>query len=305
MTLGVVIGAMLLNRTTGDLPVGDHQSPVDRESIRPESDPASAPKQAAPPELVTHPPRQVMEPFEDGKEPVDLPAGDLSVETPDFIMSAMTRGRAEHISVGIADPKTGRGDMLRPGDRSFDGWRFISADFDRETALFEKDGREYTAHLERGATTELALTQPADHGSPRASADPASIPQVPSVELPPPAAFSQRVYHVEGFEPVALSPVKGSPEFVEIKTGNETYALRLDIVEAILSTERLTTEERLRMMVAFPGLATVAPGQSASEQAAKAERQMAEILVPPTNTPPLEELHRLLEQLGDMAPSQP
>ncbi len=213
-------------------------------------------------------------------------------------MCALTRGRAEQVSVGIADRATGRGDLLRAGDITADGWRLVSANFENETALFEKDGREYIAHLEQRAALPVATASPVPPET-RTESQPPVVEATATTGKTAPAAtapmpvFSNRVYHVEGFEPVAVSAAQDSSEFVEVKTGGETYALRREIVESIFKVDNLTTEERLWMMVSYPGLAAVGPGQVSPEQASEAERKLKEMLAPPTNTPPLEELERL------------
>jgi hypothetical protein len=206
--------------------------------------------------------------------------------------------------------------LLRSGDITADGWRLVSANFENETALFEKDGREYTAHLEQGAARPVAAASP-EAGALPVTPGPRTEQRQPDVEAAATTAkamttatdsplplFSNRVYHVEGFEPVAVNAVKDSTEFVEVKTGGETYALRREIVEAIFKVDNLTTEERLWMMVSYPGVAAVAPGQTSSEQAVEAERKLKEMLVPPTNTPPLEELERLRENFIPSSPPE-
>ena len=225
-------------------------------------------------------------------------------------MCALTRGRADQVSVGIADRATGRGDLLRAGDITADGWRLISANFEKETALFEKDGREYIAHLEKGAALPLATASPVPP-EPRTESQPpvveataTTLRTTTSATAAPLPVFSNRVYHVEGFEPVAVSAAQDSSEFVEVKTGGETYALRREIVESIFKVDNLTTEERLWMMVSYPGLAAVGPGQVSSEQVSEAERKLKEMLVPPTNTPPMEELERLRENFIPSSPPE-
>lgn len=251
-------------------------------------------------------------PAENVREPNEtssVVSGHFTGDDPGFRLCAMTSGGAKQISVGVVDRKTGKVNLLKPGDRTATGWRLVSARFKEETALFEKDGQEYTASLEQGERNPPAVEHSAVTG--KSDMKPTSPPasnRLAATEPKP--VFSNRVYHVEGFEPVAINAISDTPEFVEVKTGGETYALRRDIVESIFKAENLTTEDQLRMMVSYPGLATVGPGRKSSEQAIDAERQLAEQLIPPTNTPPLAELEQLRKNfvpppLPDSYPKKP
>ena len=224
-------------------------------------------------------------------------------EPPSFRLSSMTGGWGDNDSVGIADRKTGQGNSLKIGDKTTDGWKLTAIDFDQETATFEKAGQFFVAALEEGESitpsplpsSSPPSTTPAGP-SPTASA-PAEIKEV-NLSVP----FSNRVFRTEGGEEVAVRRVERSPKVVEVQTEGKRFAIRRSIAERILALDNLSQDDRLWMMISYPGLVELLPGEDAAAQSNLAEEQLAEMLTPPTNKPPIEELDRLLQNFVEPPP---
>lgn len=298
VSCGLILGVRQLSRGRGAAPV--------RQASSDSTGRVARPMQAGSPESQPSTPGELVLPLPGLPRPEDrsvqpppsykTPVGDA----PAFRLSAMTK-RGERISVGIVDRKTGHGRMLRPGESSADGWRLVSVQFDEETAVFEKDGREYTAPMERGEANLFAADLPDGSSAPDGAV--VSVPPAtPRRATEPQAAFSNRVYEVEGLEPVAVNAVPGNLNILEIKTGGETFAMRREIVENILQVERLSTEDKMWMLISFPGLVEVQPGEDPTALTEQSEEEMAKILVPPTNAPPLEDLNRAVENFKNIHP---
>ncbi len=210
----------------------------------------------------------------------------------------MAGGWGNNNSVGIVDRKTGQGISLQIGDKTTDGWKLLSIDFDQETATFEKSGKRFVAALEEGIAilpSPLATTPPIRDAS--ATSAPPEIEEV-NLSIP----FSNRVFRTEGGEEVSVRRVERSSKVVEVQTEGKRFAIRRSIAERILNISNLSQDDRLWMMVSYPGLVELLPGEDAAQQSELAEEQLAEMLTPPTNKPPIEELDRLLENFIEPPP---
>ena len=187
---------------------------------------------------------------------------------------------------------------MKVGDKTTDGWKLVSIDIDRETATFEKGEQFFVSTLEEGESVTPSLTPPA---TPTGTASPTSAPpEIEEVNLSIP--FSNRVFRTEGGEEVSVRRVERSSQVVEVQTEGKRFAIRRSIAEHILKIGNLSQDDRLWMMVSYPGLVELLPGEDAAEQSKLAEEQLAEMLTPPTNKPPLEELDRLLENFVEPLP---
>lgn len=249
-------------------------------------------------------------------------------EEPGIRLIAMTGGRGNHDIVWILD-QTG-GENIHPlsiGDSTFDGWRLIEIQVDQETATFEKEGCFHIARMEAASPAvpaEKPLPIPeADRTQTLAARNTSQLetsprPVVPPGERPLPSKPSDlagdRVYSepfrnqtilADSGNVVVLQGVTHAPEIVEIVAGHDRFAIRRDIAESILQLDDLSPDERLDMLESYPGLVKVVPGEDSAKQAVNAERQLAEMLVPPTNTPSVEELDELIDQVIDEPPSAP
>ena len=217
----------------------------------------------------------------------------------------MSGGWGRNDSVGIVDKQTGQTGSLRIGDKTADGWRLVSVNFDEETATFDKEGRAYVARLEQGDSPQVPPSPP-NVAPPAQQTAAASAPLVAGTEEDEPdlsLPFSNRTFRVESGEEYSLKGVDRSPEVVEVRTSQERFALRRTIAESILRLDNMTPDDRLWMMVSYPGLIPLNPGEDAVELSAEAEQQLAEIINnPPTNTPSLEELNRLKENFVEPPP---
>jgi hypothetical protein len=217
---------------------------------------------------------------------------------PGFRMCAMTSNPSGEPTVGLVYRETGAAEFLHVGDHTENGWLLSATDFDNETAFFKKDDNTYVAHLEQNSIDDTVVLSDA-----QSTIKPVAPAAHPKSTHTASGAFSNRVFQLEDGETFAINAVDNNADFVKIKTGNETYSLRREIVDTILTTENLTTEERLLMIISFPSLASVPPGLSAAEQAMAAEQELSERLIPPTETPPMDELERLRNQFTP--PSSP
>ena len=260
--------------------------------VAPPDTPSAPPVASSSPQVPTPPP---------SAPPPSLPIQPRpSAEPPSFRLSSMAGGWGDSDSVGIADRKTGLGHSLKVGDKTTDGWKLVSIDFDQESATFEKAGQLFVATLEEGESiTQAPILSPSS--PPTGNASPTSAPtELKEVNLSVP--FSNRVFRTESGEEVAVRRVERSPKVVEVQTEGKRFAIRRSVAERILTLDNLSQDDRLWMMVSYPGLVELLPGEDATEQSNLAEEQLAEMLTPPTNKPPLEELDRLLENFVEPPP---
>jgi len=220
------------------------------------------------------------------RTPVNDPKGideaaDTIREEPDFRMCTMTEQGTTQISVGIVNKTTGYSRLLRTGDRTADGFVLEFADFERETAVFTKNGGQYTMYIEQGAD----ITEP-------------MLPMDKRVETRAPAhsskeTFRDMVLRTEAGDEAVLTIAAQNPEFIEIKMNGETLAIRRRIVENIISMEHVTPEEQLQMLLTYPEIALIQPGEDISERVDEVEHELAAQLIPPTNPPPLDKLEAI------------
>ena len=254
------------------------------------------------------------------------PAPPSAPQKPAFRLSALFDPPGGTPAVGIVHRASGDSYKISVGDKSFDGWQLVSVDFDDESALFQKDGASATVRMEQGSPTPPASVPPSSPPLAGPSSPPPSMRPQPPSSLPPSAQnpaspstpgvsasssprpfdpsrpFSNLSFRVDSGETVSVRGVDRSPEVVEVTAGPDHYALRRSIAESILSIENLTPEDRLWMMVSYPGLVEVRPGEDPAELSAEAERQLADLLIPPTNRPPVEELPALVEKFFQSPP---
>jgi hypothetical protein len=270
----------------------------------PPTDPAALPAPAAP----AQPPATAPAPDASSQSKPALPPA------PTFRVSGMLQSATRGESVGIVDRQTGGNyQSLRLGETSPDGWMLVSMNFDNESAVFEKDGQRHAARIETGvgapspASTadappaaadlrEEAVVQPPERQKP-SRADRAQTPP-----QPPPPPFSNRSFRIESGAEVAVSALDHAPAVVEVRTGAERFALRRTIADSILAIENVSPDDRLRMMASFPAAVAVYPGEDAGELSAEAERLLAEMLTPPTNRVPVEELPELIDRFIETNP---
>ena len=309
--------ALWLNRSPSKPPLAEPRAIGNNEIPTPAQAVSSATKIYPKPETVDGEPSTPPSPTPPSVQPKS--------EIPSFRLSAMSGSGGANDAVGIVDRKTGAGyRRLKIGD-SADGWRLVSIDFDRETALFQKSDQTFTARMETGESIlppQIQAAQPPTSaprpdsrpppaGSPSVESPPrvgdslASASPAESKRPAPSAPFSNVSFRVDSGESVSVRGVSSAPDFVEIQTGNERYALRRGIAESIMTIDNLTPDDRLWMMVSYPGLVQILPGEDPARQASEAERLLAEELVPPTNRPDVEELNRLLENFVASPPPSP
>ena len=253
--------------------------------------PPASPVASASPQVPDSPPSETV--------PVSPVRPSPREEPPSFRLSSMAGGWGDNDSVGIADRKTGQGHSLKIGYKTTDGWKLTAIDFDRETATFEKAGQLFVAALEEG---ESITPSPLPSAStPAGPAPTVSAPaEIKEVNLSVP--FSNRVFRTEGGEEVAVRRVEHSPKVVEVQTEGKRFAIRRSIAERILALDNLSQDDRLWMMISYPGLVELLPGEDAAAQSNLAEEQLAEMLTPPTNKPPIEELDLLLKNFVEPPP---
>lgn len=219
-------------------------------------------------------------------------------------ITSMTRFGPDNVVVGVEDRLSRKTQMLRIGDPVGDGWNLAAVDFERESVDFEQNGIRHTAFLEKGLPSPAAAPEDA----PRAVADGEAREENPVVAYT--VAFSNRVLTVEGDTEVVVSGVAHAPDVVEVKTPVTRFALRRELVEDILKLDTLTPEQKLQMLLTYPGAAIVEEGQDPARQAADAEAVLAATLANPPGEKPsveeLEELDRLAKELPEIeAPPDP
>jgi hypothetical protein len=205
----------------------------------------------------------------------------------------MTRSKSGDVHVGIEDPTTGQGDVLRVGDTTADGWLLVAADFDAEAAIFDRGGHRHTCRVTQRESPALPVPSVASHAPARTRHHP--LRPSPPDDPPSKPAFSNRVLSTSAGHAIALAGVIGDPYIAELRAGSATYAIRRDVVETILGADGLSADDRARMLCTFPGLISVEDGQSATEQVQTHERRLAEALTPPTNAPSAGQLRAWLE----------
>lgn len=270
-------------------------------AAEPQTAPVPAPLSPPPPTLVNEPVPAANLPSVRNPTPPETTAPPPA--EPGFRLSAMIGGGDSRDAVGIVDRATGQDyQLVRLLGSTPDGWTLIRMDFDRETATFEKNGQTHVASLEQGETIRSVPPPPPDRRPPsRPPAAPESMPTPPPPLADPPdpaAPFSNVTFQADG-QHVAVSRVEQSPDVVEVRTAGERYAIRRNVAESVLRIGSITPEDRLYMLMSFPGLVSVQAGENPAEMTAEAEAQLQEILSdPPTNRPDVEELNRLLDQYG-------
>ena len=237
--------------------------------------------------------------------PIPFELSNPTVEEPQFRLSSMAGGWGNDNSIGIVDRKTGQGSSLKVGDQIPGGWKLIAIDFDQETARFENKGKIFVATLEEGVPVLQPSSSPSSQTAttatpPTPSTEPQEMEEV-NLSIP----FSNRLFRTEDGNEVSVRRVERSPKVVELQTEGKRFAIRRSIAERVLSIGNLSADDRLWMMVSYPGLVELLPGEDAAEQSNLAEEQLAEMLTPPTNKPPIEELNRLLENFVEPLPPPP
>ncbi len=221
---------------------------------------------------------------------------------PEFRLCALSGLGKEVVSAGIEIPGSGRTHLLRLGETAPGGWAFVRGDLDMQTAVFEKDGMEHVLRLEAGSrrlTAENVI-------SPKMDAKAA----VPSGVQPTAAAahkevpvFQDRVIKMDNLGPVDIQQDKVHPEWVQVKADQSQFVLRREIVDSILKIDRVDEQQHAWMLLSHPLLVEVLPGEDAIRAALNAETELSEIIGnPPTNTPPLDELNRLIREQGENHP---
>ena len=230
------------------------------------------------------------------------PAASAEAPACNLRITAMTRFGTNNVIVGVEHRLTRKTQMMRVGDQAGDGWTLASVDFNRESATFSQQEFRHTAYLEKGA----ALPQEARLGVNASVPGAQSSEEVEPVTVARPpyqGVFSNQVLTVEGDREVAVSGVEHAPEYVEVKTAGSNFALRRDIAENILKLESITPEQKLQMLLTYPGATPVDSGQDPAQQAAAAEASLAQTLSqPPETTPSVEELDRLVKELPEIEP---
>jgi len=217
-------------------------------------------------------------------------------------MTSMTRLGPDNVVVGVEDRLSRKAQVMRIGDHAADGWRLAAIDFDRDSADFEQNGTRLTVFLEKGDPAPL----PASETEPRIMAVDDEREVITETARRGPQfteAFSNRVLKVEGSTDVAVSGVAHAPDVVEVKTLGTSFALRREIAENILKLDTITPEQKLLMLLTYPGATTVEEGQDPARQAAEAEASLAATLAsPPEEKPETSELDRLIKEMPDIEP---
>ena len=211
-------------------------------------------------------------------------------------ITSMTRFGPDNVVVGVEDRLSRKTQMLRIGDPAGDGWRLAAVDFERESGEFEQNGIRHTAFLEKGFPSPAAASEDA----PRVVADGEAeeLPETARAVRHFAVAFSNRVLKVEGNTEVAVSGVAHAPDVVEVKTPGTSFALRREIAENILKLDAFTPEQKLQMLLTYPGVAIVEEGQDPARQTAEAEASLTATLAnPPEEKPSTDELERLAREL--------
>lgn len=204
------------------------------------------------------------------------------------LTSIIAQGEQE-ASVGIVDRDSGQSRTLRAGDETRDGWRLVRILSGNEAAVFQRGSVERTISLSEGEDMPEAeiVTGP---GLEEMEGDAAAV--------PPPVPFSELVVEISELGPVTASVYPANPDWVQLSAREQRFAVRKEIATNIMNIPGLDAEQKMRMLLTHPAAAEVQPGADLVEAATAAEKNLQAILSsPPTETPPVEELVRLVEEL--------
>jgi hypothetical protein len=237
--------------------------------------------------------------------PVAVPsahaAGSAAPPDCNLRITAMTRFGANDVVIGVEDRLTRQTQMLRVGDAAGNGWTLVAVDFVGESAVFQQADIRHTAYLEKGVARQPETASPGSPPNPEGARE--ALSSEASAGQCAPDAFSNQVLVVDGSVEVVVSGVKHAPKFVEVKTAGSTFALRREIAENILKMDSIAPEQKLQMLLTYPGAATVDDGQDPARQAADAEASLAQTLThPPEDRPSLDDLERLVKDNPEIPP---
>jgi hypothetical protein len=212
---------------------------------------------------------------------------------PGFRLCALTGTGNEAISAGVEEAADGHAYLLRVGEHTASGWTFLHGDMDAETAVFAKDGHEYTLEMQRGSR-RLEAVSVEDGGAVTERASNQQHRQIPGSGT----VFLDRTIEMDSLGPVTIKLDQENTDWVRVKADRSDFMLRREMADAILRVERLGEQDRVWMLLSHPALVKVMPAEDAVRVAQEAETELNEILNnPPTNSPSTEELDKLIEQV--------
>ena len=212
---------------------------------------------------------------EESKTPIapeGAPAG--TPATLGFRISAMVL-QPENPRIGIAYRETGANYLLALGESTPEGLRLESVEYDKGQAVFIKDGLKYVAKLEEDAELRLATLPQAVPAAPEET-------QTSDRALPEEGPEGQPVV-LQGQDGRRIEVAALGDEHMALREGATTYALPRAIAERILSMEQLSQEEKAQMLLTFPLLVDIQPGEDPGKKIE--ERQKAIMGTPPTEPP--------------------
>jgi hypothetical protein len=206
-----------------------------------------------------------------------------------FRLTAIIAQGEQEASVGIVDRDSGQSRTLRAGDETRDGWRLVRILAGNEAAVFQRGSVERTVRLSEGEDAPEAEIA-AGPGPEELEGD--------AAPAPPPVPFSELVVEISELGAVTASVYPANPDWVQLSAREQRFAVRKEIATNIMNIPGLDAEQKMRMLLTHPAAAEVQPGADLVEAATAAEKNLQDILSsPPTETPPVEELVRLVEEL--------
>jgi hypothetical protein len=204
---------------------------------------------------------------------------------PNSIIRPTSRTGPNNAAIAVTDKDTGESTILNLGQRTADGYRFMSMDAQSGTARFEKSGRSFSTPFASPTASQNFVkkpvpttTAPLISGGYLVSPGPMTPAEVKPVE-----PFKPVTLQAKSGATVNLSPIASNPDLVKLDAGGRSYVIPRNITEGMINDPQMTPDEQIERIVTYPNLAEVHPGEDPSAVAVAAEE--SGLPPPPPNVP--------------------